>query len=554
MGTQYVCLISGNDEKGDGSESKPFKTALKAIEVLQGSSEIKIRKELDSPFDDIAKAQLKKVKKLYEEKLKKLQKLSQNSEKNLQEEKKKEEEDLKRLENAKSIVLVQDSSLPKAKNIKIRQSIESRKKRISVSGWVHRLRFQGKDMAFLVLRDGSGYLQCVLTGKLCHTYDAITLTLESTVKVYGVINELPEGKSAPDGHELLVDYWEIIGKAPGGDEAITNKVTDDAVNKEQLYDQRHLVLRGETVSNVLKVRSITVKAFRDFFSERHITEVTPPLMVQTSVEGGSTLFAFDYYGDTAYLTQSSQLYLETCLPALGDVFCITESFRAEKSSTRRHLSEFTHCEAEFSFIDFNDLLNFMEDMVVSVVEKVFADPEGKKLMSVLHPEFVLPKKPFKRMDYGDAIKWLKENNVTKDDGSFYEFGEDIPEAPERKMTDTIGVPILLCRFPAEIKSFYMKKDKKDQRLTESVDLLMPNVGEIVGGSMRISDLSELMAGYKREGIEPSPYYWFTDQRKYGTAVSGGFGLGVERFLAWLMNRYTVKDVCLYPRFIKRCKP
>ncbi|KAJ3209562.1 hypothetical protein HK099_008477, partial [Clydaea vesicula] len=501
MGTQYVCLISGNDEKGDGSESKPFKTALKAIEVLQGSSEIKIRKELDSPFDDIAKAQLKKVKKLYEEKLKKLQKLSQNSEKNLQEEKKKEEEDLKRLENAKSIVLVQDSSLPKAKN--------------------------------------------------CHTYDAITLTLESTVKVYGVINELPEGKSAPDGHELLVDYWEIIGKAPGGDEAITNKVTDDAVNKEQLYDQRHLVLRGETVSNVLKVRSITVKAFRDFFSERHITEVTPPLMVQTSVEGGSTLFAFDYYGDTAYLTQSSQLYLETCLPALGDVFCITESFRAEKSSTRRHLSEFTHCEAEFSFIDFNDLLNFMEDMVVSVVEKVFADPEGKKLMSVLHPEFVLPKKPFKRMDYGDAIKWLKENNVTKDDGSFYEFGEDIPEAPERKMTDTIGVPILLCRFPAEIKSFYMKKDKKDQRLTESVDLLMPNVGEIVGGSMRISDLSELMAGYKREGIEPSPYYWFTDQRKYGTAVSGGFGLGVERFLAWLMNRYTVKDVCLYPRFIKR---
>ena len=191
------------------------------------------------------------------------------------------------------------------------------------------------------------------------------------------------------------------------------------------------------------------------------------------------------------------------------------------------------------------------------------DPTSLEIIKQLNPGFVAPKKPFKRMDYKDAIDWLNKNGIKKDvfdenDNKIgeadYVFGEDIPESPERRMTDTFNEPILLCRFPAELKAFYMKKCKNDMRVTESVDVLMPSVGEIVGGSMRISDYDELMAAYKRQGLDPSPYYWFTDQRKYGSCEHGGFGLGVERFIAWILNRYTVRDLCLYPRFVGRCNP
>ncbi|TPX62575.1 asparagine---tRNA ligase [Powellomyces hirtus] len=552
----YVCEVQGDDAKGTGAEGAPFKTVLRAVEhATGGNAEILVRKTTEEGYQPAAKTALKKAQKLVEANLKKAEKAQKAAAADAAAE-------AAKLDEAKKVVLEQDKSLPAAKKIKIRDGTQHRGQRVKVSGWVHRHRSQGKDLMFIVLRDGSGYLQCVLTGKLCQTYDAITLMRESTVTVYGVLEALPEGKTAPGGHELRVDYWEVIGKAPGGEEAFDSKFNVNT-SPDIMLDQRHLVIRGETASNVLKMRALVLKAFREYFDSRKVLEVTPPLMVQTQVEGGSTLFDFQYYGETAYLTQSSQLYLETCLASLGDVYCMAESFRAEKSHTRRHLSEFTHCEAELAFIDFDDLLNFLEDMVVSVMNRVANDPEGGQILKELNPDFKAPQKPFRRMNYSDAIKWLNDNGVKKDvldaEGNKigeadYEFGEDIPEAPERRMTDTIGEPILLCRFPAEIKSFYMKRCPEDIRLTESVDVLMPNVGEIVGGSMRITDFAELAKGYEREGIDPKPYYWYTDQRKYGTCEHGGFGLGVERFLAWLLNRYTVRDVCLYPRFMGRCEP
>ncbi|KAJ3294493.1 hypothetical protein HK104_003531 [Borealophlyctis nickersoniae] len=559
----YVCEVQGHDVEGAGTEKMPYKSPLKALEKASGGQvDIRVRKTAEEGYQPIAKAALKKAQKLYDANQKKAQKAAERAAQEAADAEKNAAAEAAKLEEAKKIVLVNDKTLPEAKKIKIRDSTENRDTRVKVSGWVHRHRQQGNHLAFIVLRDGTGYLQCVLSGKLCQTYDAITLTIESTVTIYGVIKALPEGKTAPGGHELQADYWEVIGKAPGGEEAFGNKLNTESSN-DILLDQRHLVLRGETSSSIMRMRSLLMKAFRDFFDSRKLTEVTPPLMVQTQVEGGATLFAFDYYGEQAYLTQSSQLYLETCLASVGDVYCMAESFRAERSHTRRHLSEFTHCEAEMSFITFDDLLSFIEDMIVAVVDQLMADPVGGAIIKELNPDFKPPRKPFRRMQYSEAIQWLKEHGIKKDvldeEGNKigeadYEFGEDIPEAPERRMTDAIGEPILLCRFPAEIKSFYMKRCPEDQRLTESVDVLIPNVGEVVGGSMRISDLEELMVAYKREGIDPTPYYWFTDQRKYGTCEHGGFGLGVERLLAWLLNRFTVREVCLYPRFMGRCKP
>lgn len=559
----FICEQSGNDANDGKTHQTPVASPIIALK-MNSNAQLMVRAKIDTndidittvDFVEISGAGLKKAKKGVDAERKRLQKKEERKLKDTAEAQQKLDDERQRLEAARKVQLLQDPAWPVALKSKI-SSCPSYKDnvqvRVKVNGWVHRLRVQGKDMIFIVLRDGSGFLQCVLNGKLCHTYNAIMLNLESTVTIYGHIVSVPEGNKAPGDLELHADYWELIHNAPGGDEAFANKINED-VNVDLIYNQRHLAIRGETLASVLKMRSYILKCFRDHFFDHDVTEITPPLMVQTQVEGGSTLFSLEYYGEPAYMTQSSQLYLETAIPSLGDVYCISESFRAEKSNTRRHLSEFTHIEAEFPFVSFEDLLDRIEDLICDTIDRVMAIPAAKALLKTLNPDFKIPVRPFKRMQYSDAIKWLNANGVKKDDGNDYMFGEDIPEAPERKMTDAIGVPILLCRFPTAIKSFYMKKDPLDTRLTESVDVLMPGVGEIVGGSMRIWDLSELMKGYEREGIDPTPYYWFTDQRKYGSCEHGGYGLGLERYLAWILNRHSVRETCLYPRFMGRCMP
>jgi asparaginyl-tRNA synthetase len=540
----------GDDETGDGSQQKPFKSVLQAVRIDEQAEIFTMGAE--SVWDPASQSSIKKNLKILAGEQKKAEKAAEKASKAADEAKALAEETARRLEEAKSITIQEDKSLPAATKLKIRDLGAYRGQRVKVYGWVDKLRMQGKNLLFIDLRDGTGYLQTVLTDRLCHTFDALTLTRESTVVIFGKLQAVPEGKTAPGGHELQADYWEVISKAPSGDDSFENVFNSES-QPDVLLDQRHLVLRTEKASNILKMRSAVLRAFRSHFKDRGYFEVTPPCLVQTQVEGGSTLFSLDYYGQPAYLTQSSQLYLETVIPAVGDVYCIQESFRAEKSKTRRHLSEYTHLEAECSFITFEELLDRIEDLVCDVVDRVMKSPYGSMLLE-LNPEFKPPKRPFRRMEYTEGLKWLKEHNVTKKDGTFYEFGEDIPEMPERQMTDTINEPILFCKFPAEIKSFYMARCKDDKRLTESVDVLMPGVGEIVGGSMRIWDMEELLKGYEREGIDPKPYYWFTDQRKYGSCPHGGYGLGVERFLAWFLNQHHVRDVCLYPRYMERCQP
>uniref|UniRef100_A0A8C5LS88 Asparagine--tRNA ligase, cytoplasmic n=1 Tax=Leptobrachium leishanense TaxID=445787 RepID=A0A8C5LS88_9ANUR len=542
----YISDREGSDETGDGTKEKPFKTPLKAM-LTVGKEPfptfyVDSQKE-NERWDVISKTQLKNVKKLFNrEQMKNESKEKREAEDNLRRE--------KNLEEAKKILIENDPSLPAPTTAKIRELEAYRGQRVKVFGWVHRLRRQGKNLMFIVLRDGTGFLQCVLNDQLCQCYNGLVLSTESTVAVYGVLSLVPEGKQAPGGHELTCDYWELVGLAPaGGADNLLNEESDVDVQ----LNNRHMMLRGENMSKIFKVRSTVTNCFRNHFFDRGYYEVTPPTLVQTQVEGGSTLFRLDYFGEEAFLTQSSQLYLETCIPALGDSFCIAQSYRAEQSRTRRHLAEYTHIEAECPFMSYENLLERLEDLVCDVVDRILKSPAAS-LVHDLHPEFKPPKRPFKRMNYTEAIAWLKEHDVKKDDGTYYEFGEDIPEAPERHMTDAINEPILLCRFPAEIKSFYMQRCPEDRRLTESVDVLMPNVGEIVGGSMRIWDGEEMLEGYKREGIDPTPYYWYTDQRKYGTCPHGGYGLGLERFLTWILNRHHIRDVCLYPRFVQRCKP
>mmetsp|Transcript_34205 Transcript_34205/g.88334 ORF Transcript_34205/g.88334 Transcript_34205/m.88334 type:complete len:234 (+) Transcript_34205:183-884(+) len=231
------------------------------------------------------------------------------------------------------------------------------------------------------------------------------------------------------------------------------------------------------------------------------------------------------------------------------------SFRAEKSRTRRHLAEYTHLEAELPFITFDDLLNAIESLVHGVVSRALESPLGEDLKK-LNPKLEVPKRPFRRMDYTDALTFLKKHEIYKDEEKkeFYEFGDDIPEAPERKMIDMIGEPVFLCRFPTEQKPFYMQRVEGDDRLTESCDLLVPGVGEIVGGSMRVWKEKELIEGFEREGISPEKYYWYVDQRKYGGCPHGGYGLGVDRFLTWIYSEDHIRNVCLYPRYLDHCKP
>ncbi|OWR55027.1 asparagine--tRNA ligase, cytoplasmic [Danaus plexippus] len=542
----YTSEKNGNDETGDGSSENPFKTILQAMRHAGKEPFPTIyvdSKEDGGKYDVAAKSQLKKIQKIWVREMHKA-----NNKEKLEEEK--EEKRRQNLDEAKKIVIKEDPSLPKAITVKILNAGEYRGQRICIRGWVHRMRCQGKALIFLTVRDGTGYMQCVLHGALCQVYNALILSTESSVIMYGKLEAVPEGQTAPGGHELTVDYWELVGLAPAGG---TDAVLNEEAHPDVLLDNRHIAIRGEATIKILRARALVTRAFREHFASRNYTEVTPPTLVQTQCEGGSTLFKFDYFGQQAYLTQSSQLYLETCLASLGDVYCIAQSYRAEQSRTRRHLAEYSHVEAECPFISFDELLDRIEDLVVDVVERVLDSPEGN-LVRELNPSFQPPQKPFKRMTYIEAIDYLRENNITKDDGSFYEFGEDIPEGPERKMTDKIGVPILLCKFPVTIKSFYMSRCPEDERLTESVDVLMPGVGEIVGGSMRIWDNEELLKGYEREGIDPSPYYWYTDQRKFGSVPHGGYGLGLERFLCWLLDRYHIREVCLYPRFLDRCTP
>lgn len=426
-------------------------------------------------------------------------------------------------------------------------------------GWAHRVRHQSR-MSFVVLRDGLSFVQVVFDGQ------TIPFARESGIAVRGKVVEEPKAKTDRQPPlEIHVEEYFVIGESDGSIETV---ITPES-SVDKLLDQRHVVLRGTNAATVLRLRHEVLRAFREFFWSTGHVEVTPPTLVQTQCEGGSTLFDLMYYGEKAYLTQSSQLYLETVTASLGNVYCCLPSYRAEKSKTKRHLSEFTHMEVEYDFNNFEDMLGRLEDVICSVFETVIK--RAGNLVAALNPSQVIvndekkvfdpenyryrPKKPFRRLRYTDAIKFCNENGILNTEtGAAFEVGDDITDQPERAMVAKIGEFVLMTHFPAEMKSFYMQRDPNDETLTESVDVLGPGIGEIVGGSMRMYRFDELMNAYKKENLDPSTYYWYTEQRKYGGVPHGGYGLGVERFMVWLLNLDSVKDACMFPRYMGRCKP
>ena len=324
----------GDDESGDGTKAAPFKTVIQAMRKAgkepfppifvdakpkEGENDaVDDGKQAVQGWQPVSSSQLKKVTKIWQQEHRKNKaaaaKLAED-----------EERRLKNIEEAKSNKIEKDPSLPEPVEVKIRDlKAEMHGKRIVIHGWAHRVRRQGKTLMFITLRDGTGFLQSVLNGKLCQTYEAMVLNPEATVTLYGTVTPVPEGKSAPGGIELQVDYWELVANSPpGGIEQVLNK----ECSIDLQLDQRHLMLRGETLSKIMVFRSVLMAAFRAHYQSRGYNEVTPPTLVTGQCEGGSTLFGLDFFGEQAYLTQSSQLYLETVIPSLGDAYCIAQSYR-----------------------------------------------------------------------------------------------------------------------------------------------------------------------------------------------------------------------------------
>lgn len=504
----------------------------------------------------ISKTELKKKKKWEEIQRKKEEKAKQreNSEQN---ENKNTQQRQQALENAKNIILTQDPSLPEAKALTLYDiygnnntiNKEYLDKRIKLKGWVSTYRHQGK-LLFIELRDGTGYpctIQCVLQGTIAKCYNGLTLSRETLVELYGILHESKLNKYG--GLEQNVDYWEVISSSSSSIENVYNEES----NVDVLLDNRHLVIRESKNSIILKQKSILLQCLREYFYKNDYYEVIAPTIVQNQVEGGSTLFHINYFGQDTYLTQSSQLYLEAAVPSMRRVFCCLPSYRAEKSRTRRHLSEYTHFEAEVGFVTFDELLQILEDLLVTTCELM--ESKAGSMIRYVNPKYKSLERGFISMRYTEAIQWLCDNNIINEEtGKIFTIGDDITEAPERKMVDTINKPIFLHHFPTDNKPFYMARDKDDPSLTESVDLLLPSVGEIVGGSIRSINLELMLENMKKEKIDPSTYYWYTDLRKYGACCTGGWGLGVERLLCWFLGIYNIRDACLFPRFIGRAFP
>jgi asparaginyl-tRNA synthetase len=430
------------------------------------------------------------------------------------------------------------------KYISIQHAMDKGSGKVSVRGWVHRERGSSK-MKFIVLRDVSQKIQCVLKrDDFEEQWDDIDkLQVESSIMLTG---DIKKDERAPTGYEIHVKKLEIVGTSD------SYPITKDT-SIEHLADHRHLALRTQKMVAILKIRSTVFAAIDAFFKDQGFYEYHSPMLQAVQCEGGSDLFEVKYFDKKdVFLAQTWQLYAEPAIFALEKIYTISPSFRAEKSKTSRHLTEYWHAEMEVAWADFDEIIDYGEKMVKHVVKTVLEKhkPELESLgrdWKKLEPTV---KKPFVRMTYTEAIKILKD----KCDFDVA-WGKDLRTVEEDKLTSLYDVPVICTGYPKEVKAFYMTIDPEDPRVVLGVDFLAPEGhGEIIGGSQREHDIESIKERLVEQGEDPKEYEFYLDTRRYGSVPHGGFGFGVERVIKWICGLDTIKDTIPFPRTMERYKP
>ena len=427
--------------------------------------------------------------------------------------------------------------------IEVRSLARVESETVAVAGWVETVRVHAK-VAFVLVRDGTGTVQCVV-GREAVTEDtwatATDLTRESAVEVQGEVK--PDLRS-PGGYELAATELRVLAVS----EEYPVQPKEHGV--DFLMDHRHLWLRSATQRAVLRVRAEVMQAAQDFFYGEGFTRIDTPILTGAIGESAGTLFSTEYFGETAYLAQTGQLYLEAACPAFRKVFCLGPTFRAEKSKTRRHLTEFWMLEPEVAFADSNENMRLQERVVAYLVGRALE--RCAEELEILERDLtklsgVSP--PFPRISYSQAVDLLQ----TK--GSKIEWGQDLGGADETLLAQEFDLPVLVHDYPRKAKAFYMKENPDDPRTVLCNDMIAPDgYGEIIGGSQREDDLDRLRARIREENLPGEAYGWYLDLRRYGTFVHSGFGLGIERTVAWITGRAHVRELIPFPRLMNRLTP
>lgn len=427
--------------------------------------------------------------------------------------------------------------------VEVSKIADYRNREVVLKGWVYNKRSSGK-IWFLLVRDGTGIIQCIVSKsdvgeEIFRLYN--DLEQESSVMVRGKVRE---DARAPGGYELLVSDIQIIQIAR--DYPITPKEHGTTF----LMDHRHLWIRSSRQYAILKIRHNIVRACRNFFDERGFVLLDTPIFTPSACEGTTTLFETDYFGRKAYLTQSGQLYNEAGIMAFGKVYCFGPTFRAEKSKTRRHLTEFWMVEPEMAFFNLEDNMNLAEEFVTYIVDFILKEnrDELKTLKRDISP-LKKVKPPFPRISYSEAVEILKKKGLD------FNWGDDFGGTHETVISRCFEKPVMIHRYPAKIKAFYMKRDPENSELSLGVDVLAPEgYGEIIGGGQREEEFEVIKRRIREYNLPPEAFNWYLDLRRYGTVPHSGFGLGIERTVAWVCGLSHVRETIPFPRMIYRLEP